>query len=151
MWSYMLETKRLTPGDTDRLINSPMRCSPRRGYDLTQLSRQAQLWVSSEIHTTDTPPVHDIIHRQRVRFSHLIHSQYGLIRMIPIVNLPLVALGSQSHSCQTEDGKGCDADSLHLAEKILCSSCLWAVHKTTETLRPIFAWYRVGKKANKQD
>ena len=49
----------------DRLINPSMRCSTWRGNDLTKLSRQAQLLGLSEIQTADTPPVHDIIHRQR--------------------------------------------------------------------------------------
>ena len=48
----------------NRLINLSMRCSTWRGNDLTKLSRQAQLFLGlSEIRTTDTLPVHDIIHR----------------------------------------------------------------------------------------
>ena len=61
----------------DRLINLSMRCSTWRGNDPTKLSRQAQLLDLSEIQTTNTLPVHDIIHRQR-SFSPLIHSQYQL-------------------------------------------------------------------------
>ena len=34
----------------------------------------------SEIRTAVTPPVHDIIHRQRASFSPLIHSQWQLRR-----------------------------------------------------------------------